>query len=97
MSNFQMMQALHIPAKTKIVHLVIDGLGGLPANRGQNRAGDGQHTQPRRPGRPLAAWTGRSGWPRDHPGSGPAHLALFGYDPLTYDIGRGVLEALASL
>src|SRR5665213_2947933 len=95
MNIHELIQELREPAQTKIVLLVADGLGGLPLEPGGKTELETANT----PNLDAAARDGVCGLsvpvlPGITPGSGPGHLGLFGYDPLKYQIGRGVLEAL---
>jgi 2,3-bisphosphoglycerate-independent phosphoglycerate mutase len=93
--NPSLMQNLIISNQTKIVMLIMDGLGGLPRLPG----GRTELETARTPNLDVLAESASLGLtvpvgPGITPGSGPGHLAIFGYDPLVYEIGRGAMEAL---
>ena len=94
-NDSKFLQRLIVPAHTKIVLLILDGLGGLPLESGGKTELETAHTPH------LDALAGKSALgltipvgPGITPGSGPGHLSIFGYDPIEYEIGRGALEAL---
>jgi 2,3-bisphosphoglycerate-independent phosphoglycerate mutase len=92
---YEHVTSLLTPADTKIVMLVMDGLGGIPMQAGGLTELETAQT----PHMDALAAIGMLGQtlPVDYgitPGSGPAHLSLFGYDPVKHEVGRGVLEAL---
>jgi 2,3-bisphosphoglycerate-independent phosphoglycerate mutase len=95
MADFDLLDDLIVPNPTKIVLLVMDGLGGIPREPG----GPTELEFAKTPNLDRLATEGSLGLtipvrPGIAPGSGPAHLALFGYDAVQFQIGRGVLESL---
>jgi len=94
MANFELMRELTKAEGGKIILLVMDGLGGLP----HPQTGRTELETANTPNMDRLAREGSAGLSIPvargiAPGSGPAHLALFGYDPVQYNVGRGVLSA----
>ncbi|AWV88775.1 2,3-bisphosphoglycerate-independent phosphoglycerate mutase [Bradymonas sediminis] len=93
--NLDFIQKQAKSANTKMVMLVLDGLGGLPSGPNGQTELEAAHT-------PNLDALVRDGIAGLHlpvgagitPGSGPGHLGLFGFDPTRYQVGRGVLAAL---
>jgi len=95
MINFELIKSISMASPTRIVLLVIDGLGGLP----NPETGKTELETANTPNLDKLAAEGICGLidpvsPGITPGSSPGHLALFGYDPVSFNIGRGVLEAI---
>lgn len=94
MKRMELLRNLASDNGKKMVLLVMDGLGGLPGPSGTTEL-----EAACKPNLDALAAKSELGLldmveVGITPGSGPGHLSLFGYDPLEYSIGRGILEAM---
>lgn len=93
MNREKLIEMLIQPSSEKIVLLVLDGLGGI------QKDGKTELETANTPNLDSLARESDAGLmvpvlPGITPGSGPGHLGLFGYDPVKFQVGRGILSAL---
>ena len=95
MIDLEQLHDCYVSTSSKIVLLVVDGLGGLARpETGRSELETANLPNLDAMARESACGLTMPVLPGVAPGSGPGHLALFGYNPLKYIIGRGALEAL---
>jgi 2,3-bisphosphoglycerate-independent phosphoglycerate mutase len=95
MNLLELVEDISQPSPSKVVLVAVDGLGGLP----NPNTGKTELETAKTPNLDQLIYEGSCGLmdpvrPGIIPGSVPGHLAIFGYDPLTYTIGRGAMEAI---
>lgn len=90
----EFLKKLSVKTSSKIVMLVMDGLGGVQWQNSQTELETAVHPNLDNLAAKSVCGLTDPVSPGITPGSGPAHLSLFGYDPLRYQIGRGLLDTL---
>ncbi|HVU08311.1 MAG TPA: 2,3-bisphosphoglycerate-independent phosphoglycerate mutase [Verrucomicrobiae bacterium] len=87
---------LTLKTKAKLALVVLDGLGDIATKEQNYLTPLEAATTPNLDALSKNSAQGRMipVAPGITPGSGPGHLGLFGYDPLEFQVGRGVIETL---
>ena len=95
MIDFPYLSDVVRPTSSRIVMVVVDGLGGMPHpeyGKSELEFADLQTLDALSASSSLGLTT--PVLPGITPGSGPGHMALFGYNPVKYLLGRGILEGM---